>query len=315
MARLMDRRRPTAVVTLLTVFVLGAGAALALAGCASAGSGSRPVSSAAVSGPTGQVAPATGAAGSPAPSTAPGGGSRPSDPPASTAPPSPPVASSLSPSARPTPTVGPTPALDPPPTSGPFAMDLYRAGDFATELRPIWCAPAAMQTMINIMSRGADTSRRTQQLLHTVGRRLGPAPDKGTEPEGMARTLESLGYGRFRVLALPTRAAAIKAAARAIRMTGRPSALLVWRGAHNWVMSGFRATADPALTDDFRVTAVRIEDVWYPRVSSIWGASRSPDTLVPVRLMPEDYLPWKRPTGRYPGKDGRFVLIIPVTAR
>jgi hypothetical protein len=31
--------------------------------------------------------------------------------------------------------------------------------------------------------------------------------------------------------------------------------------------------------------------------------------------MPEDYLPWKRPSGRYPGKDGRFVLIIPVTGR
>jgi hypothetical protein len=191
-------------------------------------------------------------------------------------------------------------------------MDLYRAGDFATEMKPIWCAPAAMQTMINIMSSRADTSRRTQQLLQTIARRLGPAPDKGSEPEGEARTLESLGYGRFRVLVLPTRSAAIKAAARAIRMTGRPAALLVWRGAHNWVMSGFRSTADPAMTDDFRVTAVRIEDVWYPRISDIWGESRPPDTLVPVRLLPEDYLPWKRPTGRYPAKDGRFVLIIPV---
>lgn len=312
MARPMNRRRPTAAVALLTALVLGAGTALALAGCSSTGGGSMPASSDALAGPTGEVAPAMGAAGTPAPSTAPVGGTRPGDSPAGT-PPATPVAPSPSPSARPTPTVGPTSALDPPPTSGPFAMDLYRAGDFATELKPIWCAPAAMQTMINIMSRGGDTSRRTQQLLHSIGRRLGPAPDKGTEPEGMARTLESLGYGRFQVLALPTRAAAIKAAARAVRMTGRPAALLVWRGAHNWVMSGFRATADPALTDDFRVTALRIEDVWYPRVSSIWGASRTPDTLVPVRLMPEDYLPWKRPTGRYPGKDGRFVLIIPVT--
>jgi hypothetical protein len=310
----MDRRRPSVVVVLLTAFVLGAGTSLALAGCSGAGDGSRPASSAAFSGPTGEVAPATAAAETPTPSSTPDGSTAPSDPRAS-AMSSPGVVPSPSPSARPTPTVAPTPALDPSPTSGPFAMDLYRAGDFATELRPIWCAPAAMQTMINIMSRGADTSRRTQQLLHTIGRRLGPAPDKGTEPEGMARTLESLGYGRFQVLALPTRAAAIKAAARAIRMTGRPAALLVWRGAHNWVMSGFRATADPALTDDFRVTALRIEDVWYPRVSSIWGVSRPPDTLVPVRLMPEDYLPWKRPSGRYPGKDGRFVLIIPVTGR
>jgi hypothetical protein len=310
MARLMDRRRPTAAVALLAAFVLSAGTPLALAGCSPTAGGSAPAFSDALTGPTGEVAPATGAARTPAPSTAPIGGTRPSDPPTPT--PSPSAAPSPSPSARPTPTVGPTPALDPPPTSGPFAMDLYRAGDFATELKPIWCAPAALQTMINIMSSGADRSRRTQQLLHTIGRRLGPAPDKGSEPEGMARTLDSLGYGRFQVLALPTRSAAIKAAARAIRMTGRPAALLVWRGAHNWVMSGFRSTADPALTDDFRVTALRIEDVWYPRVSSIWGASRPPDTLVAVRRMPEDYLPWKRPTGRYPAKDGKFVLIIPV---
>jgi hypothetical protein len=105
---------------------------------------------------------------------------------------------------------------------------------------------------------------------------------------------------------------AYKAGATAIRLTGRPVALLVWRGAHNWVMSGFRSTADPALGDAFKVTHLWIEDVWYPRISDIWGTSRPPDTLVPAGRMPEDYLPWRRPTGRYPGKDGRFVLIVPV---
>ncbi|MGZ8527665.1 MAG: hypothetical protein ACXWWR_02640, partial [Candidatus Limnocylindrales bacterium] len=61
-----------------------------------------------------------------------------------------------------------------------------------------------------------------------------------------------------------------------------------------------------------KVTHLWIEDVWYPRISSIWGTSRPPDSLVAVRLMPQDYLPWKRPTGRYPAKDGKFVLIVPV---
>jgi hypothetical protein len=222
-----------------------------------------------------------------------------------------------SPVASPSPGPSSTPTasglvLDPPPAAGPFQMDLYRKGDFTTEKRPIWCAPAALQTMINIMSPGADTSRTTQKLLHTIARKLGPAPDRGAEPEGMARTLASLHYGAYRVLALDTRAAAFKAAARAIRLTGRPVALLVWRGAHNWVVSGFRSTADPALGDAFKVTHLWIEDVWHPRISDIWGKSRPPDSLVPVRLMPEDYLRWKRPTGRYPGKDGKFVLIVPV---
>jgi len=166
--------------------------------------------------------------------------------------------------------------------------------------------------MINIMSPGADRTRATQMRLHRLARRLGPAPDKGAEPEGMARVLESLGFGKYRVVAARSRAAAYKAAATAIRLTGRPVALLVWRGAHNWVMSGFRSTADPALGDGFKVTHLWIEDVWYPRISDIWGESRPPDSLVPVGRMPEDYLPWRRPTGRYPGKDGKFVLIVPV---
>ena len=122
----------------------------------------------------------------------------------------------------------------------------------------------------------------------------------------MAKALRSLAFGRFRVLAMPTRMTAFKAAATAIRLTRRPVALLVWRGAHNWVVSGFRSTADPALGDDFKVTALRIEDVWYPRISSIWGASRPPDTLVPVKAHAPG-LPAVAPTDRALPGQGRQV--------
>jgi hypothetical protein len=297
----MDRRLTLALGLVALVVLLVAAAVLA---------GGRPSDIGLAPTPERSIAPI---ASGPVPATAPASAdpSAPSPPPEASA--TPPTSPGPSPSAEPSPI--PTAsglALDPPPTAGPFGMDLYQQGDFTTEKRPIWCAPAALQTMINIMSPGADTSRATQKLLHTIARKLGPAPDRGAEPEGMARTLASLHYGAYRVLAVDTRAAAFKAAARAIRLTGRPVALLVWRGAHNWVVSGFRSTADPALGDAFKVTHLWIEDVWYPRISDIWGKSRPPDSLVPVRLMPEDYLAWKRPTGRYPGKDGRFVLIIPV---
>jgi hypothetical protein len=150
-----------------------------------------------------------------------------------------------------------------------------------------------------------------------LARKLSPPTLKGpgAEPEGWAKGLTQLGYGPYVVNVQPTRVAAIKAAARAIRLTGRPVGILAWRGAHSWVMSGFKATADPALTDTFKVTAVYIEDVWYPRISSIWGPSRRPDTLVAVGLLHEDILPWRRPTGRYPGKDGKYVLVLPVAAK
>ena len=46
-------------------------------------------------------------------------------------------------------------------------------------------------------------------------------------------------------------------------------------------------------------------------MSSIWGASVKPNTLVPVGKLKEDYLRFRRPLIRHPGKDGRFVLVVP----
>jgi hypothetical protein len=100
-------------------------------------------------------------------------------------------------------------------------------------------------------------------------------------------------------------------AARAIRLTGKPVGLVVWRGAHAWVMSGFTATADPAHSDGFRVTRVVIADPWYPDVSSIWGASRPPGSRLSVADLAWDYLPYDRPGRRHPKRDGKFLLILP----
>jgi hypothetical protein len=215
----------------------------------------------------------------------------------------PPSAAIASPAAKPS----PSPAAKP----RPFAMDLYRANDFVGEKTAIWCLAAAVQTSINIMSPGADVSPATQLRLFNLTRSLAPAPDGAAEPEGWAKALTKLGFGGYTVTVHPSIRSAIAAAAKAVRATGRPAGLMVWRGAHSWVMSGFTASADPALTDGFTVTAVRIEDVWYPRYSNIWGRSRPPDALVPVGKLSEDFKPWRRPQARYPAKDGRFVIVIP----
>jgi hypothetical protein len=222
-----------------------------------------------------------------------------------------------SPTSTPTPTPEPTPSFvfDPPPKRGPFAMNLYHRGDFATQVTKIYCVPGAMQTMMNVMDRGATkASHKVQDRLYRLARRLSTdrLRGQGAEPEGWARGLERLGYGQFEVVVAGSRNGAIRAAARAMRRTNRPVGLLVWRGAHSWVMTGFRATADPARTGRFEVTHVRIVDVWYPRVSSIWGASVPPNTLVPVSRLPEDFLAWRRPLMRHPDKDRRFVIVAPV---
>lgn len=218
-----------------------------------------------------------------------------------------------SPGPAPLPSAAMSPSAVPSKPSGPFAMDLYHKGDYVGELTKVWCLPAAMQTSMNVMDAGADTTRATQARIFSLARKLAPAPDGAAEPEAWAKGLTKLGYGAYAVTQKSSIADAIHLVARQIRLTNRPAGLMVWRGAHSWVVSGFTATADPALTDHFTVTAVRIEDVWYPRFSTIWGYSRPPDALVPISALPADYLPWKRPTGRYPGKDGKFVVVIPTT--
>jgi putative peptidoglycan lipid II flippase len=227
------------------------------------------------------------------------GGTR---PPVITAEPSPSEAPSASPSALPdvTPsaTAGPTPSPEPTGTPGPFSMDLYQDGDFVSEILDTWCVPAAMQNSMNIMNLTPDTSRDTQAKLFDLAVSLGGSSSGGADPIGWAKGLASLGY-------------AVHIVAKQIRQTQRPAGLLVWKGWHSWVVSGFTATADPAATDQFTVLSLRIEDVWYPRVSKLWPKSRPPDADVPVSALGTDYVPWVQ--GKYiAGRDGNYVYVIPV---
>jgi hypothetical protein len=111
----------------------------------------------------------------------------------------------------------------------------------------------------------------------------------------------------------PTRDAAVLGAAKAISRTGHPAILLAWRGAHAWVMSGFKATADPLVFKNATIKGAYIIDPWYPRVSSIWGRSDGPGVYQDRAEMRRNFLPWRRPEGKYPGRDGRFLVIVPVS--
>ena len=77
---------------------------------------------------------------------------------------------------------------------------------------------------------------------------------------------------------------------KAIEKTHAPVLLLAWRGAHTWVMTGFRADADPLVFDDAKINGTYINDPWYPIVSSIWGAVR-PAGHVPGRVRDAPQLP------------------------
>jgi hypothetical protein len=216
------------------------------------------------------------------------------------------------------PTTAPAPGslLDPPARPGPFAIDLFRSADFVSQARADWCVPAAITMMAKLMDRQPTSAIPSQGVLDRRARALSSPRlvGLGSEPQGWAGALNGLGDGPYVVVARSRFGDAIAAAARALRLTGMPVGLLVWRGAHAWVMTGFEATGDPAWTNDFRVTAVRVTDPWYPRPFSAWGRTRAPDARVDLAALARNYVRWRRPTVRYAELDGRFVLILPVVA-
>jgi hypothetical protein len=58
------------------------------------------------------------------------------------------------------------------------------------------------------------------------------------------------------------------------------------------------------------VIGLYVEDVWYDRISSIWGASNPPDTYVKVADLPIDYKRYREWT-KEPARDGRFLFVVP----
>ncbi len=209
---------------------------------------------------------------------------------------------------------GPTASPTPP---GQFAMDLYQEGDFVGEFRNTWCVPAAMQTMMNIMDDGADTTEATQERLFNLGNSIATSRQGTPEPISWAQGLQQLGYGKYVVAVQNTREAAVKQVVKQIRLTNRPAGLAVWYGWHSWVVSGFIATADPAETSSYVVKALYIEDVWYNRQSKLWnkerdGYSRPPDSEVEAGLLVQDFKAWDQAVN-YPEYQKRFVVIVPVS--
>jgi hypothetical protein len=205
--------------------------------------------------------------------------------------------------------------LRPKPRKGRFQMDLYRRNDHVAQYTSSWCVGASMQMMINLMEGGRpDRSRSTQKELYDLAREMSPWVETrpGASVYGWAVGLGEEGYGMFAEMSSESRAEALRIAARQMRFTRKPVGLLVWDGAHAWVMSGFKATADPAYTDDFDVTAVWIEDPWYGRISRTWGRGLEPHTLVSARALGADFVKWSSHHRPEYGRDGAYVIVAPV---
>jgi hypothetical protein len=204
-----------------------------------------------------------------------------------------------------------------------YRMNLARKNDFVPQTNFVQCVGASVQMMLNIIEPGADRTARTQRRLQDLARAWsGPTPSgferEGASIRGWAAGLVVRGAGAYRIVGADSLQQAMKIAATAIRTYRRPVGLLVWRGRHAWVMSGFEATADPLLADRYRVTKAYILDPLYPNGSKAWGSSPKPGTAVSVATVGKQFV--RRNTSRnsswnrLPGGNrfaGKWVLLVP----
>jgi hypothetical protein len=192
-------------------------------------------------------------------------------------------------------------------------MDLYKRGSFVSQIDVVHCMSAAMQNMLNLIMPTIDRTAATQRRIAAVALPLSTDTIGGGEgPAGWAAGLGVLGAGKYEVRVYATRAAALRDGVIALRTTGRPVGILAWWGAHSWVLTGFQSDADPAVFKSFNVSGYNIVDPWYPRISSIWGRAKAPDTLRTPAEMVHNLPAWTRPEGHYPARDGKWLMIIPV---
>jgi hypothetical protein len=196
----------------------------------------------------------------------------------------------------------------------PYVFELGSRSDFVGQANLVQCVGASMQMMLNMLRPGADRTAGTQLQLQDLARAWSPPRPVGRERRGAsvvgwASGLNLVGAGPYLVVGTTTLDDAMQTAARAMRLTGKPVGLLMWRGRHAWVMSGFHATGDP-LTGDVRVTAAIVEDPLYPRDSRTWGPSPAPGEALTMRELGRQFVP-RRGFSSLTGLSGKYVLVVP----
>jgi hypothetical protein len=209
-----------------------------------------------------------------------------------------------------------------------FRVDLAAKGDYVAQTNFVQCVGASMQMMLNMINAKDDRSAKTQLNLQNLarelsGRRNDGSQRKGASVRGWSAGLNQLGAGPYRLVGLKTLDEALRLAAAAIRETNRPVGLLVWRGRHAWVMSGFHATADPRTTSNYKVTAAIVMDPLYPHGSSVWGPSPKPREALSPKAVGRQFVP-RRGNANFVGNStdptagatmsalaGKYVLVLP----
>ena len=193
-------------------------------------------------------------------------------------------------------------------------VNLYRDGVYTTQKTWLWCTAAGVQIARNIVEGEADHSRSGQQRYFDWMRtrnRYDLPESAGVDPAGWTAGLRRFVDDRYRLVSSGSFDAALRSAVTSLRRTGLPVALTVSDGGHGWLLHGFRATADPAATNDFRVTSVRVTGPLWGRQNRSFGYDMRPNTQLTVAELRGFFTPWWYAPKRMVW-DGRYVSIQPV---
>ena len=159
--------------------------------------------------------------------------------------------------------------------SGSYSV--YTAGSFSYQHLDYTCVGASVQMTLNMINGTAKHSARAQKTYWSYGRTHSryQTSNNGVDPVGWVAALEHFGAGSYSINVAGSYRSGLRALAARMRATGKPVGLFVDHGNHAWVMTGFAATADPAVTNRFRVTAVQAMGPLYP-AGTLNGKSYDP---------------------------------------
>ena len=212
------------------------------------------------------------------------------------------------------PAAAPLPA--PAPSPQPFALNLYREGDFVPQYTFDWCVAASIQmahNLLDVTGGGTWADRAQQSNLWEMARARSSDSFNGANPFGWAQVLTESGMGPYRVASIPDYGEALRTASRAIAETGRPVGLVMWSGRHAWVMSGFESLGDPRQFADFSVTGIHVLDPLYPYGSQQWGPSPAPNALLTPEQLATQFVV-REPRRWSSGLPAGYLMVLPVAA-
>lgn len=151
--------------------------------------------------------------------------------------------------------------------NGSYSM--YRPRTHSVQKTDWYCVPTSIQMMLNLINGGSDRSKANQTMYwaYAKANSLYPVTDNGADAGGWALAMRKWGAGNYTVGVHSTMQQSLRAAAKRMRLTGKPVGLIVWgrnAGGHAWVMTGFASTADPKLTDNYTVSSVQAMGSLWP---------------------------------------------------